>query len=170
MIGVLAPSSRAQAVAKDNATPPSPSTPFQSFTNVSSDRSRFITKDWQVSPIISMFTGNPIQITGGKNISLSGQNLDRPNVILPDQVYGAPKTVLQYLNPAAFQCAGSNSACTVFSGQFGHLGRNSLYGSGKRNFDIAVSNDKISLARSIEGVAPEIAELAAKNRAGRVGT
>jgi hypothetical protein len=100
---------------------------------------RFITKDWQVSPIISMFTGNPIQITDGKDISLSGQNLDRPNVILPDQVYGAPKTVLQYLNPAAFQCAGSNSACTVFSGQFGNLGRNSLYGPGQRNFDIAVS-------------------------------
>ena len=100
---------------------------------------RFITKDWQVSPIVSMFTGNPIQITDGKDISLSGQNLDRPNVILPDQVYGAPKTVLQYLNPAAFQCAGSNSACTVFSGQFGNLGRNSLYGPGQRNFDIAVS-------------------------------
>ena len=100
---------------------------------------RFITRDWQVSPIISMFTGNPIQITDGKDISLSGQNLDRPNVILPDQVYGAPKTVLQYLNPAAFQCAGSNSACTVFSGQFGNLGRNSLYGPGQRNFDIAVS-------------------------------
>jgi Carboxypeptidase regulatory-like domain len=100
---------------------------------------RFISKDWQISPIISLFTGNPIQITDGKDISLSGQGLDRPNVILPDQVYGAPKTVLQYLNPAAFQCAGSNAACTVFSGQFGNLGRNSLYGPGQRNFDIAVS-------------------------------
>jgi Carboxypeptidase regulatory-like domain len=100
---------------------------------------RFITKDWQLSPIISLFTGNPIQITDGKDISLSGQGLDRPNVVLPDQVYGAPRTVGQYLNPAAFQCAGSNAACTVFSGQFGNLGRNSLYGPGQRNFDIAVS-------------------------------
>ena len=44
---------------------------------------RLITKDWQVSPIVSMFTGNPIQITDGKDISLSGQDLDRPTVILP---------------------------------------------------------------------------------------
>src|SRR5450759_2273797 len=122
------------------------------------------------SPIISRFTGNPIQITDGKDISLSGQNLDRPNVVLPGQVYASPKAVSAYLNPAAFQCAGSNSACTVFSGQFGNLGRNSLYGPGQRNFVIAHGNVKISLARSIEGVAPEMAELAAKNRAGRVGT
>ena len=106
---------------------------------IGSGAARLITKDWQVSPIISFFTGNPIQITDGKDISLSGQNLDRPNVILPDQVYGSPKSVTTYLNPAAFQCAGSNAACTVFSGQFGNLGRNSVYGPGQRNFDIAVS-------------------------------
>src|SRR5262249_16671876 len=100
---------------------------------------RAITKDWQVSPIASLFTGNPIQITDGKDISLSGQGLDRPNVILPDQVYASPKSVSAYLNTAAFQCAGSNAACTVFSGQFGNLGRNSVYGPGQRNFDIAVS-------------------------------
>src|SRR5450432_151805 len=100
---------------------------------------RLITRDWQVSPIVSLFTGNPIQITDGKDISLSGQNLDRPNVIAPDQVYGSPKTVAAYLNPSAFQCAGSNAACTVFSGQFGNLGRNSVYGPGQINFDVALS-------------------------------
>jgi hypothetical protein len=46
---------------------------------------------------------------------------------------------VNYLNPAAFQCAGSNAACTTFSGQFGNLGRNAIYGPGQRNFDIAVS-------------------------------
>ena len=106
---------------------------------VGSGAARLITRDWQFSPIVTLFTGNPIQITDGKDISLSGQGLDRPNVILPDQVYGSPKSVGQYLNPAAFQCAGSNAACTVFSGQFGNLGRNSLYGPGQRNFNIAVS-------------------------------
>jgi hypothetical protein len=100
---------------------------------------KMITKDWQASPSIVLFTGNPIQVTDGKDISLSGQGLDRPTVVLPDQVYGSPKAVSAYLNPAAFQCAGSNAACTVFSGQFGNLGRNSLYGPGQRNFDIAVS-------------------------------
>ncbi len=102
---------------------------------------RRATQNWQVSPVISFATGNPIQITdGGKDISLSGQGLDRPNVILPDQV----RTVTQgitpnWLNPAAFMCAGSNAACTVFSGQFGNLGRNSLYGPGQISWDMAVS-------------------------------
>jgi hypothetical protein len=99
-----------------------------------------VTKDWQLAPLVSFSTGNPIQLTvGGKDISLSGQGLDRPYVLLPDQVYGAPKTISQYLNPAAFQCAGSNAACTIFSGQFGNLGRNSIYGPGQINWDMAAS-------------------------------
>jgi hypothetical protein len=100
---------------------------------------RMLTKDWQIAPLVSLATGNPIQVTdGGKDISLSGQGLDRPNVILPDQVYG-PRTITTYLTPAAFQCAGSNAACTVFSGQFGNLGRNALYGPGNITWDMAVS-------------------------------
>jgi hypothetical protein len=110
-----------------------------SSPGLGSGAARLVTKDWQISPIVSFFTGNPIQITDGKDISLSGQGLDRPNVVLPDQVYASPKSVGSYLNPAAFICAGSNAACTVFSGQFGNLGRNSVYGPGQRNFDIAVS-------------------------------
>ena len=98
-----------------------------------------ITKDWQVSPLASMFTGNPIQITDGKDISLSGQNLDRPDVILPTQVYPAEKTPLEFFNPAAFQCASSNAACTVSSGLFGNLGRNSVYGPSQVSFDVALS-------------------------------
>jgi hypothetical protein len=102
--------------------------------------SRSVTKDWQIAPLISLGTGNPIQITdGGKDISLSGQGLDRPNVVAPDQVYPSQKTLLEWFNPAAFQCAGSNAACTVFSGQFGNLGRNAVYGPGMINWDMAVS-------------------------------
>jgi hypothetical protein len=99
---------------------------------------KLITKDWQLSPIVTVFTGNPIQITDGKDISLSGQNLDRPNVILPSQVY-AGQNAYQWFNPAAFQCAGSNAACTLASGLFGDLGRNSLYGPGQINWDMALS-------------------------------
>ena len=40
---------------------------------------KLLTKDWQVSPIISLATGTPMQLSiGGKDISLSGQGLDRP--------------------------------------------------------------------------------------------
>jgi hypothetical protein len=99
-----------------------------------------VTKDWQLSPIVSIFTGNPIQITdGGKDISLSGQALDRPEVILPNQVYPSQKTVLEYFNPAAFMCNGSNAACTVSSGLFGNLGRNAVYGPGQINWDMALT-------------------------------
>jgi len=92
---------------------------------------KLITKDWQISPIVGIFTGNPIQITDGKDISLSGQNLDRPNVILPTQVYPSQRSPQEEFNPAAF----ANAA----AGTFGNLGRNSVYGPGRINWDMAVS-------------------------------
>ena len=113
---------------------------------------KVVTRGWQLAPLVSLSTGNPIQITdGGKDISLSGQGLDRPNVIAADQVYPAQKTLTEYLNPAAFQCAGSNAACTVFSGQFGNLGRNAVYGPGNITWDMAISrkfkmNERWSIA------------------------
>jgi len=101
---------------------------------------RTATRNWQVSPIVSIYTGSPTQITdGGKDISLSGQLQDRPNVILPTEVYPSQKTVQEYFNPAAFQCAGSNAACTVSSGLFGNLGRNTVYGPGAINWNMAIS-------------------------------
>ena len=110
-----------------------------------------VTRDWQVSPVISLFTGNPIQITTGKDVSLSGQALDRPLVLTPDRVYASEKAITGYLNADAFACAGPgtstvagisgvNSIATCAStGLFGNLGRNSVYGPGQRNFDITVS-------------------------------
>src|SRR5262249_32697948 len=99
-----------------------------------------LTTDWQFSPIVSANTGHPIQITVGKDISLSGQNQDRPQIIAGDMVNTHPAGDPSYwFNPAAFQCAGSNAACTVFSGQFGNLGRNAVYGPGQFNWDMAIS-------------------------------
>ena len=99
-----------------------------------------LTRDWQLSPLVGFGTGNPIQLTdGGKDISLSGQGLDRPEVIAPDQVHPAQKTRAEWFNPAAFQCNGSNATCTVSTGLFGNLGRNSVYGPGYINFDMALT-------------------------------
>jgi hypothetical protein len=108
---------------------------------VGNNVAKALTKDWQLSPVISLFTGNPMQMSiGGKDISLSGQTLDRPYDLLPTQVYSGPANDPHYwLNPAAFQCAGSNAACTVFSGQFGNVGRNAVYGPGQINFDMALT-------------------------------
>ncbi len=116
---------------------------------IGSSFARAITKDWQVSPLASLYTGNPIQLTSGKDVSLSTQNLDRPTVILPDQVYPTQQTPAEFFNPNAFTCAGPgtgtqggvsgvNTACAG-TGVFGNLGRNAVYGPSKVNFDVALS-------------------------------
>ncbi len=107
---------------------------------VGSSFAKALTKDWQVSPILSVFTGNPIQLATGKDISLSGENLDRPYVVSPSTVHTVTANDPSYwFNPTSFICAGSNAACTVFSGQFGNLGRDALYGPGQINLDMALS-------------------------------
>jgi hypothetical protein len=93
---------------------------------------KFVTTGWSLAPAVSLFTGNPIQLTdGGKDISLSGQGLDRPNVVLPDQVYPGTRTLGEYFNPAAFAVQPA--------GTFGNLGRNSVYGPGQINWDMSLS-------------------------------
>ncbi len=93
---------------------------------------KFVTSGWSLAPAVSLFTGNPIQLTdGGKDISLSGQGLDRPNVVLPTQVYPATRTLGAWFNPAAFAVQPA--------GTFGNLGRNSVYGPGQINWDMALS-------------------------------
>ena len=120
-------------------------------SGIGSSVAKAITKDWQLSPLASLYTGNPIQLSAGKDVSLSTQGLDRPFVVLPDQVYGSPKTPLTYLNPNAFTCAGPgtgtlgsisglNTACAG-TGVFGNLGRNSVYGPNKVNFDVSLSRN-----------------------------
>jgi hypothetical protein len=89
-----------------------------------------VSKGWQIGAISSVASGYPIQLTdGGVDVSLSGQGLDRPEVILPSQVYLKQKTGSYYdwFNPAAFANAPA--------GQFGDLGRNSIYGPGVISFD-----------------------------------
>jgi hypothetical protein len=91
-----------------------------------------LTRDWTASPIVSLLSGAPITLTdGGKDISLSGQLQDRPNVILPNQVYPSDRTTAEWFNPAAFAVQPS--------GTFGNLGRLSLNAPGIINFDVAFS-------------------------------
>jgi len=98
------------------------------------------TKNWQLSPIVNFLSGSPFQITdGGKDISLSAQLQDRPEVLVPNSVYGT-KTLGNWFNPTSFACAGNApDTCTVFSGQFGNLGRDAVYGPGIMEFDLQLS-------------------------------
>jgi hypothetical protein len=104
-----------------------------------------ITKGWQLSPLVSLYTGQPVNLLIGKDISLTAGNAnggqgDRPSVLVPDQVYGSPKTLGNYYTLNSFACAGNlPGQCTVFSGQYGNIGRNALYGPGTIQWDMALS-------------------------------
>jgi len=91
-----------------------------------------ITSGWSLAPSGSLWTGNPIQLSdGGKDISLSGQLLDRPNVVSPSTVYPATRTLGDWFNSSAFAVQPA--------GTFGNLGRNAVYGPGAINWDMALS-------------------------------
>ncbi|MEP6537489.1 MAG: carboxypeptidase regulatory-like domain-containing protein [Bryobacteraceae bacterium] len=92
---------------------------------------------WQIAPLIHASSGQPLNITVGKDLSLNGTNNDRPNQVLPNVkavnlvCNNGSTPCVQFLNPAAFQ----NNA----TGTFGNLGRNALRGPHTINFDVALS-------------------------------
>jgi hypothetical protein len=89
-----------------------------------------VTRDWQVSPIISAYTGQPTTITdGGTDISLTGVGADRPDVALTTGVL--PHTTDTWFSPSAFvrQAAGT----------FGNAGRDVITAPGAYNWDMALS-------------------------------
>jgi len=86
---------------------------------------------WQIAPIFTAASGAPITLTdGGKDISMTGALLDRPNVI-STKVYPDKQTVNQWINTAAFAVQPT--------GAFGNLGRTSLVGPGSWNIDLSLS-------------------------------
>ena len=87
--------------------------------------------NWQLAPLIRRVSGIPINILTGKDNSLTGVGLDRPNQVLPNVYNSTLGPQLQYLNAAAF----SPNAL----GTFGNVGRDSIRGPGQFNFDLALS-------------------------------
>ena len=91
-----------------------------------------LTRDWQLSPLLALVSGSPLTLTdGGKDISLSGQLQDRPNVALPNSVIPSNQTLTDWFNPAAFVVQPT--------GTFGNLGRGAVYGPGTFQLDVALS-------------------------------
>ena len=91
--------------------------------------------DWQFAPLVHASSGQPLNVTTGKDNSLTGLGNDRPVQLMAD-VYapnrgcsGAP--CVQWINPAAFQ---PNAL-----GTYGNVGRNELRGPSTVNFDVAIS-------------------------------
>lgn len=103
---------------------------------------RGITKDWQVAPIVSLYTGQPVNITDGTDVSLTGDGLDRPNVV--PGVTTMVGTTNQWFNPAAF---AGNCALAAYSGNrycqapgtFGNAGRDVIHGPGTIQWDMSLS-------------------------------
>jgi len=101
-----------------------------------------LTKDWQLAPVIALYTGQPNTVTTGSDVSLTGVNADRPNVVAG--VPSLPNTLTQWFNPAAF-AGGCTTAAYVGNpscvplGTFGNAGRDVFHNPGTIQWDMSVS-------------------------------
>lgn len=88
---------------------------------------------WQLNGIFSAQTGTPFTVVGGQDRALTGSGGERPNVI-GDPYLDAGRPTAQrlqkYFNPAAFALPPV--------GQYGNLGRNTIYGPGSSNLDASL--------------------------------
>jgi hypothetical protein len=102
--------------------------------SIGSGFAKVLTGGWQISPILSAYTGQPFTVTdNGKDVSLTGQVQDRPNVALPSQVIPSTQTQKEWFNQAAFVVQPT--------GTYGNSGRFSLYGPGYWNLDFALTRN-----------------------------
>jgi hypothetical protein len=92
-----------------------------------------LTKGWQFNTLFTFSTGVPFNILAGTNVSGTGENQDRVNLV-GDPYANVPvltnTTAVQYFNPAAF----AKSA----AGTYGDLGRDALYGPGFGSVDFSI--------------------------------
>ncbi len=101
-----------------------------------------MTRDWQVAPLISLYTGQPLTVTTGSDVSLTGEAADRPNV--NPTVTTMVKTLNEYFNPAAFvggctTAAYSTNPYCVPLGSFGNAGRDVMHGPGTIQWDMSAT-------------------------------
>jgi carboxypeptidase family protein/TonB-dependent receptor-like protein len=92
-----------------------------------------IVNHWQFSDITSLMSGYPFTVYSGADNSLSANGSDRPNQVGNPHLPGSrsrTEKVAEFFNTSAF------IANPI--GQFGTVGRNSLYGPGFANSDIAL--------------------------------
>ena len=95
-----------------------------------------VTDGWQISALTRAVSGPPFNIGLGFDNSLTGINLDRPNVVgdmdLPDDRTRSEK-IARWFNPAAFAAARQ--------GSFGNAGRNIGRGPGSLNTDLGIAKN-----------------------------
>jgi len=102
-----------------------------------------ITRDWQIAPLISLYTGQPLTVTTGSDVSLTGEALDRPNVVTGVPL-GVGAGLNNWFNTAAFAggCTTTayvgNPSCVPL-GTFGSAGRDILHGPGTIQWDMSLT-------------------------------
>jgi hypothetical protein len=94
----------------------------------------FLLSNWQIAPLMRYETGFPVNPLSGRDNSLTGIGLDRPNVVAGQPTYsnsGRNSKLFQWVNPASFV---QNT-----TGTFGNAGHLSLRTPGYFDVDAAVS-------------------------------
>jgi hypothetical protein len=97
---------------------------------------------WQISGILQLQTGNPVNIVNGNSFTGNANTL-RPDLIgpigFPNQLL--PTGNIQYFTGAS--CTAVTPGCTFLipNASFGDLGRNSIIGPGFANLDFSLQKD-----------------------------
>src|SRR5437867_4986824 len=106
---------------------------------------RVLFSGWQLTGILTLQGGRPFTVNSGTDVSNTGGNNDRPNLIGDWQV--ANPGASRWFNPCTRLANGTQRNCRPGdppaweippSGLFGNVGRNTLRGDGLKNFDFGV--------------------------------
>ncbi|MGD1096194.1 MAG: carboxypeptidase-like regulatory domain-containing protein [Bryobacteraceae bacterium] len=91
-----------------------------------------LTKGWQFNSLFTFTTGQPINLLAGTNVSGTGENQDRVDIVGNPfaNIPTATAPAVQYFNPAAF--------AKPAAGTFGDIGRDAYYGPGIGTVDFSV--------------------------------
>ena len=92
---------------------------------------RQILGGWQLNGILTVRSGQPVNVVSGTDTNFDGNATDRPNLVGDPKVGGdrsRAQMINQFFNTAAF---------TPATGLYGTSGRNVLYGPGAVNWDAA---------------------------------
>jgi putative hemolysin len=108
---------------------------------------KFLANGWSISPIVSLNSGQPFNITTGSDKNADGYNNDRPNLVpgvnpFLDPHRSRPVSSQQWFNTAAFIPNGPGLAGGIGpGGADGSTPRNYLRAPGYRDIDLGISKD-----------------------------
>ncbi len=98
---------------------------------------REVLSGWNISDVTILQSGGPFTVTSGIDTNRDGNNNDRVNVSGDPYTHASTREgkIKQYLNPAAFSTPCFN---TTACNPYGNEQRNSLYGPGNVNSNVAL--------------------------------